>query len=48
MEEREVLYEDLRHARKSRSRSAPTARIDRDNILRASLWALARAVARCR
>jgi ribonuclease HII len=40
----EALCQDLRE-RRGRGRAGAPARIDRDNILRASLWALARAVA---
>jgi len=41
---REKLYAKICACAESRLRLAPPARIDRDNILRASLWALARAV----
>ena len=42
---RGAVREDLRDRVRLRSPFASPARIDRDNILRASLWALARAVA---
>jgi ribonuclease HII len=44
-EEREKLYEKICASAEVAVALAPPARIDRDNILRASLWALARAVA---
>jgi ribonuclease HII len=44
-ERREVLYERICARAHVAVALAPPARIDRDNILRASLWALARAVA---
>jgi ribonuclease HII len=44
-ERREVLYERICARAQVAVAFAPPARIDRDNILRASLWALARAVA---
>jgi len=44
-ERREVLYERICARAHVAVAFAPPARIDRDNILRASLWALARAVA---
>src|SRR6202521_4771348 len=44
-ERREVLYERICARAQVAVAMAPPARIDRDNILRASLWALARAVA---
>ena len=44
-ERREVLYERICAGAQVAVAMAPPARIDRDNILRASLWALARAVA---
>jgi ribonuclease HII len=44
-ERREVLYERICARAQVAVALAPPARIDRDNILRASLWALARAVA---
>ena len=40
-EEREKLYEKICATPKSSVAFGSTARIDRDNILRASLWALA-------
>jgi len=43
-ERREVLYERICARAQVAVAMAPPARIDRDNILRASLWALARAV----
>src|SRR6201998_540216 len=43
-ERREVLYERICARAPGAVAMAPPARIDRDNILRASLWALARAV----
>ncbi len=43
-EEREVLFEKICATSSFAVAYASTARIDRDNILRASLWALARAV----
>src|SRR5271155_664793 len=43
-ERREVLYERICARAQVAVAFAPPARIDRDNILRASLWALARAV----
>src|SRR6202034_3051359 len=43
-ERREVLYERICARAQVAVALAPPARIDRDNILRASLWALARAV----
>jgi ribonuclease HII len=42
---REILYERICARAQVAVAFAPPARIDRDNILRASLWALARAVA---
>src|SRR6266700_4930885 len=44
-ERRAVLYERICARAQVAVALAPPARIDRDNILRASLWALARAVA---
>jgi len=44
-ERREVLYERICARAQVAIAMAPPWRIDRDNILRASLWALARAVA---
>jgi ribonuclease HII len=44
-ERREMLYERICARAQVAIAMAPPARIDRDNILRASLWALARAVA---
>src|SRR3974390_1140332 len=44
-ERREVLYERICARAQVAVALAPPSRIDRDNILRASLWALARAVA---
>src|SRR6202034_2378736 len=44
-ERRAVLYERICARAQVAVAFAPPARIDRDNILRASLWALARAVA---
>jgi ribonuclease HII len=44
-EEREKLYEKICASAEVAVAFAPPSRIDRDNILRASLWALARAVA---
>src|SRR5215471_13125204 len=44
-ERREVLYERICARAQVAVALAPPWRIDRDNILRASLWALARAVA---
>jgi ribonuclease HII len=44
-EEREVLFEKICATSSFAVAYASPARIDRDNILRASLWALARAVA---
>jgi len=44
-ERREVLYARICARAQVAVALAPPARIDRDNILRASLWALARAVA---
>jgi ribonuclease HII len=44
-ERRQVLYERICARAHVAVAFAPPARIDRDNILRASLWALARAVA---
>src|ERR1700728_2833417 len=44
-ERRAVLYERICARAQVAVAMAPPARIDRDNILRASLWALARAVA---
>ncbi len=44
-ERRELLYERICARAQVAVAMAPPARIDRDNILRASLWALARAVA---
>jgi ribonuclease HII len=44
-ERREVLYERICARAQVAVAMAPPSRIDRDNILRASLWALARAVA---
>ena len=43
-EEREVLYDKICATAEVSVAFGSTARIDRDNILRASLWALARAV----
>ena len=43
-EEREELFEKIAASAEISIAVAPPARIDRDNILRASLWALARAV----
>ena len=43
-ERREVLYERICARAQVAVALAPPSRIDRDNILRASLWALARAV----
>jgi ribonuclease HII len=43
-EEREKLYEKICATAEVAVAFAPPTRIDRDNILRASLWALARAV----
>jgi ribonuclease HII len=43
--EREKLYEKICATAEVAVAFAPPSRIDRDNILRASLWALARAVA---
>ena len=43
-EEREDLFEKIAATAEFSIAFAPPARIDRDNILRASLWALARAV----
>jgi ribonuclease HII len=43
-EEREELFEKIAATAEFSIAAAPPARIDRDNILRASLWALARAV----
>src|SRR5262245_34624287 len=43
-EEREALYEKICASAQVAVAFGSTARIDRDNILRASLWALARAV----
>ncbi|HLL27939.1 MAG TPA: ribonuclease HII [Xanthobacteraceae bacterium] len=43
-EEREALFEKIVATAEISIAAAPPARIDRDNILRASLWALARAV----
>jgi ribonuclease HII len=43
-EEREDLFEQIAATAEFAIAAAPPARIDRDNILRASLWALARAV----
>jgi ribonuclease HII len=43
-QEREVLYEKITRSAQFSIAFASPARIDRDNILRASLWALARAV----
>jgi ribonuclease HII len=43
-EEREDLFEKIAATAEFAIAVAPPARIDRDNILRASLWALARAV----
>ena len=43
--EREALYDKICASAHVAVALAPPARIDRDNILRASLWALARAVA---
>jgi ribonuclease HII len=43
-EEREELFEKIAASAEISIAAAPPARIDRDNILRASLWALARAV----
>ena len=44
-EEREKLYAKICASAEVAVALAPPSRIDRDNILRASLWALARAVA---
>jgi len=44
-EAREALYEKICASAEVAVACAPPSRIDRDNILRASLWALARAVA---
>src|ERR1700726_1836047 len=44
-ERREVLYERICAPAQVAVAMAPPSRIDRDNILQASLWALARAVA---
>jgi ribonuclease HII len=44
-ERREILYERICARAHVAVAFAPPSRIDRDNILRASLWALARAVA---
>jgi len=44
MEAREVLFEEICATAMVSVAAAPPWRIDRDNILRASLWALARAV----
>src|SRR5688572_1203550 len=44
-EEREKLYQKICASAEVAVAFAPPSRIDRDNILRASLWALARAVA---
>jgi len=44
-ERRDVLYERICARAQVAVAMAPPTRIDRDNILRASLWALARAVA---
>src|SRR5882672_10664858 len=44
-ERREELFEEICATASFAVAFAPPARIDRDNILRASLWALARAVA---
>jgi ribonuclease HII len=44
-ERREILYKRICARAQVAVALAPPARIDRDNILRASLWALARAVA---
>ena len=44
-QEREKLYEKICASAEVAVAFAPPSRIDRDNILRASLWALARAVA---
>ena len=44
-EERERLYEKICASAQVAVAFAPPSRIERDNILRASLWALARAVA---
>ncbi len=43
-ERREVLFEEICATALVSVAAAPPSRIDRDNILRASLWALARAV----
>src|SRR3954463_3805193 len=43
-EEREALYEKICASAQVAVAFGSTARIERDNILRASLWALARAV----
>jgi ribonuclease HII len=43
-DEREDLFEQIAATAEISIAAAPPARIDRDNILRASLWALARAV----
>jgi ribonuclease HII len=43
-EEREVLFDKICASAEVAVAIAPPARIDRDNILRASLWALAQAV----
>ena len=47
-ERREELFEEICATSSFAVAFASPARIDRDNILRASLWALARAVRRCR
>ena len=46
--EREKLYEKICATAQVAVAFGSVERIDRDNILRASLWALARAVRRCR
>jgi ribonuclease HII len=43
-EEREILFEKISASAEISIALAPPSRIDRDNILRASLWALAQAV----
>lgn len=43
-EEREILFEKISATAEISIALAPPSRIDRDNILRASLWALAQAV----
>ena len=46
-ERREALFDEICATASFAVAIAPPARIDRDNILRASLWALARAVRAC-